>query len=50
VLKEEAALLEGLKDPRLQDPNARRLLLETKRNNGPPRRLEGSTTEVPQSR
>ena len=38
------------KDPRLWNPNTRRLLLETRRSNSPPRRLEKSTAEVLQSR
>ena len=42
----------GLKDPRLWNPSTRKLLLEIRRGNGPPKRLErsnwGSTAEVPQ--
>ncbi len=37
-----------MKNLRLQDPNARRSPPETRRNNGPPRKLEKSTTEIPQ--
>ena len=40
----------GLKDSRLWGPSTRRLLPEIRRGNGPPKRLEGSTAEVPQLR
>jgi len=52
MLEKEAVLLERLKDPRSQDLSTRKLLPETRRVNGPPRRLKGnnqrSTTEAPQ--
>ena len=54
VLEEEAALLEGLKNPRSRGPSEKRSLLKMRRYNGPSRRLGGSnresTAEVPQSR
>ena len=42
VLEKEAALLEGLRDSRLWNLSARKLLPEMRRGNSPPRKLKGS--------
>ena len=50
ILEEEAALLERAEGSQVVGPSVRRSLLETRRGNGPLRRLGGSTAEVLQSR